>query len=352
MPSYCASGALWLFGRFRSFSPRSVLLAGVNGWRRSAWPLARIFLVMAPDSRPPRRYLGRLYGSLRRVAWWYTRGGLRLVRRSRFHREARGACRCSQLRLSDDNVVWANTAAEGSPSREGSLALSVPDPTLRLPGTALPLSLENEPSRRRSGLLQQFVSRTSPPLYPLQLWGETDTARVHYFRLRVRFFRRRGRGVSPIAILLAALKRRLARAGTEIAVAVPALVSEPWGNRRPRAPLVSSDPYRDCLTSIRASSDPPDTEVVAPPILRPPNAHQASSGAAKGRSAGDYPSDRHRIHGARRDESARTSLSASRSVIVMLNLPSHSAWLLTSRLRWHWSLAAGGRDMGGSIEPG
>jgi signal transduction histidine kinase len=270
IPSYGASGALWLIWEIPLFlAAASVLLAGATaggvllGRSRGLPPFVGPSLAVAAALIGP-----MVWRAPAGWPWWYTLLWVGAIAALALARESRAvvAGAATVAALGATTLVWANTArGRVALARSDLASLSEPDATLADYLNRFTRSLANEPvATTRQGLLQQFVaSDLAAAGYPVQLTGwEADTAPTAV--LQTAAFEVPGAAVA--ALVRDAIRdgrpisRRLAAwPATEMAVAVPtddggatAVVAAP------RTRLIPGDPYSRLLgLDPGPSGDPP-----------------------------------------------------------------------------------------------
>ncbi|MDQ3998493.1 MAG: hypothetical protein M3303_15900, partial [Gemmatimonadota bacterium] len=347
MPSYGASGALWLIWEIPLFlAAVSILLAGATAGGVALGRLRGVSPFAAPTLAAAAALIGPMvWGAPAGWPWWYTLlwvtaiGALALSRQSR----AAVLSAATVAALGATALVWANTARGRVVLAQRDLAgLSEADPTLGDYLARFARTLAEEPvATTRQGLLQQFVtSDLAAAGYPVQLTGwESDTApsaalETATFEVPgaqvaalVRDALRQGR---PVTRLIAAWP------AVEQAVAVPnqaggatAIVAAP------RTRLIPGDPYSRLLgLDPGPSGDPPYMLQLAAhtgggPVARPSRAQWRRDG---NELHGDYPV--HTGTGIARahvEIELRSSLALFQrgTLIVLLNLAIVGAlWLL------------------------
>jgi signal transduction histidine kinase len=270
IPSYGASGALWLIWQIPLFlAAVSVLLAGATaggvllGRSRGLPPFVGPALAVAAALVGP-----MVWRAPAGWPWWYTLlwvaaiGALALARESR-HVVVSAA---TVAALGATTLVWANTArGRVALARSDLAALSEPDATVADYLDRFARSLAGEPvATTRQGLLQQFVtSDLAAAGYPVQLTGwEADTAPTAV--LQTAPFEVPGAAVAALVRDAIGAGRPLARRlaawpAAELAVAVPA---DSGGATAivaaPRTRLIPGDPYSRLLgLDPGPSGDPP-----------------------------------------------------------------------------------------------
>jgi signal transduction histidine kinase len=305
MPSYGASGALWLIWEIPLFlAAVSVLLAGVTAGgvllgrsRGLAWyggpALATAAALIGP----------MIWGAPAGWPWWYTLLWVAAIAALALSRESRGTVlgAATVAALGATTLVWANTArGRVALARSDLSSLSEPDATLADYLDRFARSLADEPvATTRQGLLQQFVtSDLAAAGYPVQLMGwEADSAPSAV--LQTAAFEVPGAEIGALVRDAIRAGRPLSRRipawpATEMAVAVPAQGGGATAVvAAPRTRLISSDPYSRLLgLDPGPSGDSPYTlQVVAHP--HPPTPQQRASGEQWRREGnelhGDYP---------------------------------------------------------------
>jgi two-component system, NtrC family, nitrogen regulation sensor histidine kinase NtrY len=304
MPSYGASGALWLIWQIPLFlAAVSVLLAGATAGaallgRRRGLPWA-----IAPAIAAVTAFIGPMvWRAPSGWPWWYTPLWVTAIAALALARQSRAVVgsAAAVAALGATALVWANTArGRVALARSDLAALSEPDATLDeyLARFARTLSGDRVATTRQ-GLLQQFVaSDLAAAGYPVQLTGwETDTAPTAVLQTGafdvpssevtalVRDALRSGRTVT---------RRIAAWPALELAAAVPAQGGGVTAVvAAPRTRLIPGDPYARLLgLEPGPSADPPYSlelaaQMAGATLLRAPREQWRRQGSEL---HGDYP---------------------------------------------------------------
>jgi two-component system nitrogen regulation sensor histidine kinase NtrY len=307
MPTYGASGALWLIWEIPLFlAAASVLLAGATaggvllGRSRGLPPFVAPVLAIAAAFIGP-----MVWRAPAGWPWWYTPLWVTAIAALALSRQSRAVVlsAATVAALGATALVWANTARGRVVLARRDLAgLSETDPTLGDYLARFGRTLAEEPvATTRQGLLQQLVtSDLAAGGYPVQLSGwESDTAPSAVLQTAP-FEAFEVPGAAVAALVREALRER--RPVTRRIAAWPAVeqaVAVPHANggvtavvAAPRTRLISSDPYSRLLgLDPGPSADPPYTlqlasETIGGMLDRPPREQWRREG---NELHGDYP---------------------------------------------------------------